>query len=354
MIKSCYIHIPFCNTICTYCDFCKLYKNESLILKYLNELKKEIQQKYKHDTLKTLYVGGGTPSCLNKKELDLLFEILSDFSFDNEYEFTFECNINDINKYLLLKLKANRVNRLSIGIESFNLKLLSIMGRNNCNTIDKINLCKKYFSNINVDLIYGLKEETLNDLKKDLEKFLKLDVSHISIYSLILENNTILKINNYEEIDDNLSRDMYDYIRKILKKNNYIQYEISNFSKKGYCSSHNITYWNNEEYYGFGLSASGFINNKRYTNTKGINNYLKSNYVFEEKKQTLKENMENYMILGLRKIEGVSISKFKSKYNKNIEDVFNVNKLKKKGDYYYIPSSNLFVSNNILVDFIDI
>ncbi len=332
-----------------------MYYNKNLVDKYLKELKKEVLSLYKNETISTLYIGGGTPSSLNKKQLLELFSITNIVKLSKNYEFTFECNIENINEKLLILLKQNKVNRISIGVQSFNKDILKILGRNYTYKIkNKINLVKKYFNNINIDLIYGVNNENIEILNNDLDNFLKLDIPHISIYSLILENNTILKINNYQEIDENLNNKMYYFIIKKLKENGYKQYEISNFSKKNYASKHNLTYWNNENYYGFGLGASGYIKTIRYTNTKSMTNYLNGNYVREKEKITNKINMENEMILGLRKTKGVSKKKFYNKYGVNIKEVFNVSKLKENKDYYYIPSKYLFISNYILEDFIDI
>ena len=353
--KSMYIHIPFCKNICKYCDFCKMYYQKDWAKNYLYELKNEINKKYKNNKLKTLYIGGGTPSSLSFNELDVLFEKIDKFSFYKNYEFTFECNVEDINEDLLLYLKAKRVNRLSIGIESFNKKILKKLGRKSYkDNYKKILLAKKHFNNINIDLIYGINNQRMYELKKDLKKFIKLGINHISIYSLILEENTILKKEKYLELSDFLQRKMYDYICKILKTNGFIHYEISNFSKKGYESKHNLCYWDNNEYYGFGLGASGFVNNVRYTNTRSLNNYLKGKYVLDEHTLSEKENMENEMILNLRKLKGINKNSFYKKYNKKIEDVFNVSKLKEKNGFYYISEEDIFLSNSILCDFINI
>ena len=355
MIESMYIHIPFCNEICKYCDFCKMYANDRMISDYLRALSLEIDSYYVNDILKTIYIGGGTPSVLSKDELDYLFNILSNLKKDKNCEFTFECNVRDISEPLLIYLKDNGVNRLSIGVESFNKRILKILGRKyNSDIKDKIELCKRYFSNINIDLIYGINGQTIDDLKNDLESFIDLNIVHISIYSLILENNTILKINNYKEIDDDLNRDMYDYICKFLKENGYIHYEISNFSKKGFESKHNLNYWNNGKYYGFGLGASGYIDDIRYTNTRSFTKYKNGLYRYVIENITEKVDMENYMILGLRKTKGVSNSDFKNKYNKNIKDVFSIDKLRYENDYYYINEGDLYISNYILQDFINI
>ena len=351
---SVYIHIPFCKKICKYCDFCKIFYNEELVDKYLNTLEKEIKTYYKNDLIKTIYIGGGTPSSLNEKQLLKLMETIKVFKLNKNYEFTFECNIEDINKNLLKILQENKVNRLSIGIESFNKKILNTLGRHyNFDINEKINLAKKYFSNINIDLMYGINNQTIKGLEDDLNQFVSLDITHISIYSLILEDNTILKINNYQELDEDIQREMYDYIRKYLSKNGYIHYEISNFAKPNYYSRHNLTYWNNNEYYGFGLGSSGFIEDVRYENTRSINKYLKNNYRLNEEYMTKEKNMENEMILGLRKVRGINKNTFYKKYNVYPEEIFNINKLNKNKNNYYISLKYLYISNYILCDFID-
>ena len=284
MITSAYVHIPFCNNICSYCDFCKNYYNKRIVNNYINSLEKEINDNYRKEKLNTIYIGGGTPSCLSDYELDNLFRVLNKFNLDNQYEFTFECNYEDITEEFLLKLKQNKVNRLSIGIQSFNEKFKDILRRNinKDDMLKKISLAKKYFDNINVDLMYAIPGESIDDLKKDLETFVKLDVTHISTYCLIIEDNTKLKIDNVEEINEDLQNTMYYEIINYLKRHGYNQYEISNFSKKKYESKHNLNYWNNNFYYGFGAGASGFIDNIRYENTKSIHNYINNKNIYIE------------------------------------------------------------------------
>ena len=359
-IKSLYLHIPFCKDICSYCDFCKMFYNEKFVNDYLNELEKEIEQNYKKETLKTVYIGGGTPSSLSIEELNKLFSITNKFNIEDEYEFTFECNIVDINAELLKKLKDNKVNRISIGIETINEKFFELINRyNNKDEIkEKIKLVKKYFDNINIDLMYAFPSETIEDLDKDLDFFKELDVPHISIYSLILEKNTKLYIKKTKPIVEELESNMYYHIIKYLEDLGYIHYEISNFSKKGYESRHNLTYWNNDKYYGFGLSSGGYINNKRYTNTRSLNKYLKGEYILEEDIITKAIDMENEMILGLRKIKGIKKDEFFDKYNFKIEDIFDIinmidkNLLEDREGYIRIPKEKLYLSNSILVNFI--
>ena len=202
-----YIHIPFCKHICSYCDFCKMFYNKELASNYLDSLKNEIDEYYQNEEISTLYIGGGTPSSLDLDLLDKLFNILKTFKLKENAEFTFECNPDDINEFLVKKLASFGVNRVSIGIESFNENKLKFMER----TADfddirtKINLLRYYgISNINVDLIYGIPNETLDILKKDLKQILKLNPNHISTYSLIIEQHTKIGINNVKNISEDL------------------------------------------------------------------------------------------------------------------------------------------------------
>ena len=361
-MKSVYIHIPFCDDICTYCDFCKFYKNNEWIDKYLSTLKKEVIKNYKNDLINTIYIGGGTPSILNLDQLKKLFSIIKLFKLDKEVEFTFECNVESITKEKLEYLYKNKVNRLSIGVQTFNNKFLKYLNRHHTyNEVkEKIKLAKEVgFKNINIDLIYAIEGQTIKDLEEDLNKFLELDITHISTYSLIIEPNTILYINKTKEIDEDLDYEMYKLICNKLKQNGYNHYEISNFAKTGYESKHNLVYWNNLEYYGFGLSSSGYINNIRYTNTRNLNKYFNLNYIEESHKLIINEKIENEFILGLRKIEGINKKDFLKKYKIDIKSIDIVNKLLKEEKLLenktniYINPKYIYTSNFILEEFIN-
>ena len=361
-MKSVYIHIPFCDTICSYCDFCKFLKNDEWICKYLDALDKEISKRYKGEVIETLYIGGGTPSSLNIDELEKLFDILKVIKRSKDIEFTFECNIENIDYDKLKLLYKNGINRLSIGVQTFNDKYLNYLNRNHTkkDVKDKINIAKSIgFKNINIDLIYAIPNETLEELNNDIDEFLKLDINHISTYSLILEPNTKLFIDNEKSIDEDLDYEMYKLICNRLKEKGYTHYEISNFAKEGYESKHNLTYWNNEEYYGFGLGASGYINGIRYDNTRNFNKYLEGNYIKESHKLSKDEKIENEFILGLRKINGIDKESFKKKYDKDIKEIEAVNRLLKEKKLFenkkniYINPEYIYISNNILIEFIN-
>ncbi len=235
-----YIHIPFCKKICNYCDFCKMNYNEKYIKNYLNNLKKEIHTRYKGEKIDTLYIGGGTPTSLTLEELEYLLEITNIFNKEDDIEFTIESNIEDMDINKINLLKSYGVNRISFGVESFNKESLNILGRTHTKEeiFDTIDLTKKYFSNINIDLIYGV-TDNIDTLKEDIHNFLLLDIPHISCYSLILEKNTKLYNDKFTPISEDIDYEMYNCIKEELKKKGYNHYEISNYAKKGYESIHN-------------------------------------------------------------------------------------------------------------------
>ncbi len=360
-MKSLYIHIPFCNHICTYCDFCKHLYSYSNVLKYLNQLEEEVKDRYNNEVLDTIYIGGGTPSVLNMEELRKLFNIISLIKLNKNYEFTFECNVNDITEELITFLYKNKVNRISIGVESFNENKLKFMERyaNYEDVENKMNMIRRIgINNINLDLMYAIPGETLKDLENDLKLFLKLKPDHISTYSLILEEYTKLSNKEILPIDEELELNMYNYIRNKLKRKKYIHYEVSNFCLSGKESIHNLNYWNNLEYYGFGLGAHGYIDGIRYENTKNLDEYLKGNYVYKQEIVGIREKQENELMLGFRKIKGISLQEFFDKYQVNMQEVFPIKPLLKNKDliykdgYIYINPDKIYIMNEILLKMI--
>lgn len=353
---SIYIHIPFCNSICTYCDFCKIFYDKKYINDYLNNLEQEIKVRYKGEIVNTIFIGGGTPSSLDDEELIRLMNIIEIFKLNDNYEFTVECNIESITENKLKIMKKYGVNRISIGVESFDNSIIKLLGRNHTkkDVYNKMGIVKRYFSNINIDLIYAAYDD-INILKSDIDCFLKLDIPHISTYSLIIEDNTMLKINGMKNIDEDIDYEMYKYIEDTLEKNNYIHYEISNYAKNGYQSKHNLVYWNNEEYYGFGLSSTSYINNERITNTKNLRKYLNGEYLDTSVYEDKDIRMENEIMLGLRKLDGIDLDRFKEKFNVSLEDIYNIDNLVRNG--YLIRDNNcikinkkyMYISNEIIV-----
>ena len=334
-----------------------MYYNDLFFNTYYEKLLKEVDiyQDYLNNTFKTIYIGGGSPSSIGINNLEKILKIL-DLKKEEDYEFTVELMPLDITEELLLLLKKYHVNRISIGVETVNPKYQKLVKRVIKKEVltDKINLAKKYFDNINLDLIYAFKDETLEEVDEDINYLLSFDVEHISTYSLILENNTYLKYVNYQEIDDSISSQMYFYIKQKLEEFGYKHYELSNYAKEK-VSKHNLVYWNNEEYLGLGLSASGYIENIRYTNTRNLDKYP---FVKEEEYLNNKDKMTYFMILGLRKIDGISIKRFKELFNKDIYEVYDIKYLLNKeylilkDDNLYINPKYLYVSNSILEHFV--
>lgn len=360
-MEAVYIHIPFCKHICSYCDFCKVLHIDSFVDNYLEALQREINENYDGERIKTIYIGGGSPSCLTKKQRVRLFRILEIFNRTPDCEYTFECNPNDIDEFLLDDIVQGGVNRLSIGIESFDEKKLKILERDvDYKDIEnKMNMARaRGIDNINLDLMYAVPNETIKVLKQDIKKIIKLNPTHISTYSLILEDHTKLKIEGAQYISEDIDNEMYELICEKLEKSGYKHYEVSNFAKEGFESKHNMNYWNNDEYYGFGLGASGYKDAFRYTNTKNLHEYIEGNYRKENLLMTYKDQMDNEVMLGLRKLEGINVETFYNKYEKNIQDVYPVKELIESKDliykngYLFINPKKIYIMNEILLKLI--
>ncbi len=356
-MNAVYVHIPFCRHICSYCDFCKVLHIKTFVDDYLDALQNEIVNTYDGELIKTIYIGGGTPSCLTRQERQKLFRIMENFNKTPDVEYTFECNPEDISDELLDDIVQAGVNRVSLGVESFDKNNLSFLNRElNYKDLEaKLEMLhNRGLDNINLDLMYALPGEKMSTLKKDVDKLIKLNPTHISTYSLIIEDHTKLSNDNTQYISQDEDRKMYDYICKTLEKNGYIHYEVSNFAKEGFESKHNITYWKNKEYYGFGLGASGFKGGVRYTNTKNLSEYINNKYRKEELLLNIKDQMDNEIMLGLRLLKGIDVNNFYDKYGKNIQEVYPIEDLIKdkllvyKGGMLYIPTKYIYTMNEIL------
>ena len=361
MANFVYIHIPFCKTICSYCDFCKIYYDKKYISSYLDCLENEILSRYKGEVIDTIYIGGGTPSSLEYDELMRLFQIMKIFKVSDDLEYSIESNIECLDEQKISLLKKYGVNRVSLGVQSFDDQILKELNRNhNKNDVyEVVSLLKKYgIDNINIDLIYGVTENK-DIVEKDIDMYLELDVTHISCYSLIIEDGTMFGIANREYIDSDMEYEMYLMIRDKLINNGYKQYEISNYCKSGYESRHNVNYWKNGFYYGFGLGAVSFIDNYRISNTKSLTKYLNGVYEYESIYETKDLRMQNEMMLGLRMMDGVNIKRFYDKFGIEISEYFDIDDLFEDGKlivsdgYVRIDDDYLYLSNDILIRFID-
>ena len=328
-----YVHIPFCKSKCSYCDFTSFANKEKVIEKYIECLKKEIKNKESNNCIiDTIYIGGGTPSFIESKYIKEIVEtIKSKFKIKQEAEITIEINPGTVNEEKLKDYKKTGINRISIGLQSTNNKILKQIGRIHTyeEFLNTYNLAKKVgFKNINVDLMLALPSQTLEELEDSVQKVTKLEPKHISVYSLIIEEGTkmqqLVDSKKIQLPSDELERKMYWNIKNKLEENGYIHYEISNFSKKGFESKHNTNCWNQKEYLGLGLSAHSYINNERFCNTSNIEEYIKNveNNNFKGNIQICEiqneeEKKKEYMLLALRKLEGVDIGEFKNKFVDN-------------------------------------
>lgn len=368
---SAYVHIPFCTQICYYCDFSKVFIKNQPVDSYLEHLIEEYDS-YDIKKLRTLYIGGGTPTALSAPQLAFLLEKLTD-KLDLSYleELTIEANPGDLDEEKIAVLKDSPVNRVSLGVQTFNDRMLKQIGRSHLekDIYENIaNLKKAGFDNISIDLIYALPKQTMEDVKINVAKAIALDIPHMSLYSLILENHTVfmnrMRRGKLPLPKEDLEAEMFDYIIAELEKAGFEHYEISNFSKPGFESRHNLMYWDNAEYYGIGAGASGYVDGVRYKNHGPIRHYLQAveagNARVQEEVLTLKEKMEEEMFLGLRKKSGVSKKRFEEKFGLSFEDQYGsvVSELTEQGllvadkDIVRMTKKGLFLGDTVAEKFI--
>lgn len=326
-----YIHIPFCKQKCYYCDFISFANKQEKQQEYINAVKSEIDiYQFEKYNVTTIYIGGGTPSYIESKYIVELIEKLKNKLKNNitkfeEIEITIEVNPGTVTKEKLQDFKSCGINRLSIGLQTTNNNLLKQIGRIHTyeEFMDTYNWAKQVgFENINVDLMLGLPNQTIKDLKDSLEKVIKLGATHISVYSLIVEEGTVIsKLLDEEKIQlpsEETEREMYWYVKNTLELNGYKHYEISNFAKENKYSKHNVNCWKQEEYIGLGVAAHSYLNDTRFSNENNIENYINNvdNKEVEEV-QTLEDKQNEFMLLGLRMLDGVDIAMFKQKFGQN-------------------------------------
>jgi len=363
-----YVHIPFCKQKCYYCDFVSFANQNVLQKEYFKELIKEIKDFFSKNEyeISTIYIGGGTPSFVDSS---FIKEILKLIPQNHTNEITIEVNPGTVDIDKLKVYKEAGINRLSIGLQSTHDRLLKQIGRihNFEDFLNTYNMAKDIgFDNINVDLMIGLPNQSIQDIKQSLEIITNLEPKHISVYSLIVEENTkmadLIARNDLQLPDEELERNMYWYVKNYLELKGYNHYEISNFAKKGYESKHNLDCWNQKEYIGFGLAAHSYLNNTRFSNTDNLNNYLNNgwkNKTIQEEQDEISKKYE-YMLLGLRKIEGISIQKFKEKFGENPLFLFRneLNKLVDEGllivenDSIKLTNKGLDLANLVWEEFV--
>ena len=337
MPKGLYIHIPFCDHICTYCDFPKLMTKGQKHEDYLNALIQELKNYERNvgfDQLETIYIGGGTPTALTLPQLSLLFDYLrKSLSFEKLKEISIEANPENLTLEKVSFLKKQGITRVSLGVQTFEDDLLKQIGRKHKGSDVKkaIKTLKDHgINNINIDLIYSIPGQTLDQIKSDLEKAIALDITHISAYSLIVEEHTKLYLDymkdKVELTDNEIEATMYEFVIKFLEDKGFSQYEISNFTK-GLPSIHNKWYWLNEEYIGVGLGAHGYVQGWRYQNTRAITSYIQtiesgSLPIVERHEVSKEEKIEEEMFLGLRLLQGINIVATNKKHHVLIEEIY--------------------------------
>lgn len=333
-----YIHIPFCKQACNYCDFhfsTSLQNKETLVNAILTEI--DLRKNYLSDThIETIYFGGGTPSLLSEKELNLILaKLYNTFTVSSHAEVTLECNPDDLSELKLKELKRAEINRLSIGLQSFNEDELQWMNRAHTAKESEASVKRaqdKGFENITIDLIYGSKFSNLGNWKKTLDKAIALDVKHISSYNLTIEDKTKLghdfKSKKEAAIDDEKSSELFLEMIDRLEKNGFIHYEISNFGKEGFFSAHNSNYWKGQHYLGLGPSAHSFDGTSRQWNVANNNKYMKeisgkTEYYFEKEVLTETERFNEYILTTLRTIWGIDTNYLKKHFNPGFISTFN-------------------------------
>ena len=382
-----YIHIPFCKQKCQYCDFKSYAGKEKFIDTYIRWLEFELKGvgegnrlDYENNlddlaVVKSIYIGGGTPSFIDGKYIEEILSIANEYyTVDDNAEITIEVNPGTVDKDKFETYLRSGINRISIGLQSTHNRLLKELGRIHTyqDFLNTYNLARNVgFKNINVDLMLGLPNQSLQDLEESLKEIIKLNPEHISVYSLIIEEGTPfydkLEMNEIVLPDDELERKMYWVTKKELENAGYIHYEISNFAKPGFESKHNLSCWNQEEYIGFGVAAHSYTNDVRYSNIDSIEEYIKNyeednetdNFVFHEK-QTKISKMKEFMMLGLRKIQGIRIQDFKNKfgenpiylYRKELEKLVNEGLLEIDGDVIKLTNKGIDLANLVWEEFV--
>lgn len=360
MAESVYIHIPFCRQKCKYCSFVSFAKQE-LIEDYINALLSEIKERYNKEKLKTLYFGGGTPSLLSPVHFE---KLLTQFDFAENPEITTEVNPEFLTEEYLKNIFELGINRISIGVQTFNQRILKIIGRKHSveDIFRAVELSKSAgFKNISIDLIYGLPEQMPEDFEKTLKTAVSLDVTHISSYGLKIDEGSYFYKNTPQNLpDSDMQADMYLKMAETLGKNGFKHYEISNFAKDGFNSRHNINYWNAKEYYGFGCASCGYEHKTRYSHENSLKKYIKNPInLIKEPPLTEREMLEEYIFLGLRKKEGISIScvkerfqtDFYSKYGDILQKYSEY--FEKNGENINLTDNGFLISNIILSEFIE-
>ncbi|RPF55578.1 radical SAM family heme chaperone HemW [Aquisalibacillus elongatus] len=375
MDRSVYIHIPFCHEICHYCDFAKMYYNRELADQYLDNLNKEMKLYIGEQKIspQTIYIGGGTPTSLNEQQLESLFETIHQYiHVDQTREFTIEANPGEFEEGHVKLMREYGVNRVSLGVQVLDDEFLKMLNRiHGVNDVyQTVNLLQQHdLTNISMDFIYALPDQSIEHFKRTLNLALDFDLPHYSAYALQIEPRTVFhmrhqqgKLHKPKEEDE---AEMLWMLMDMMEKNGKHHYEISNYAEKGFESQHNLTYWSNEEYYAFGAGAHGYLDASRYVNLRPVNHYNQAleqgeKPVLHRDKVSLKEKIEEEMFLGLRRKEGVMDGIFKAKYGLSFYDLYKkeIKRLTQKGwivdsgNQIYLTNEGLMFGNEVFASFL--
>ena len=367
-----YIHVPFCRRKCNYCAFNSKVSDESEQAAYVDALTQEIKLRGDNSAVETIYFGGGTPTTLTLNRLEkIICAVWKYFNVNACAEVTIEANPSTVDRDYLRGLRDLGFNRISLGVQSFDDGLLKILGRihDSRAAIKTVELAKNFFDNVSIDLMYGLPTQTLENLRRDVELIKSLDVQHVSIYGLEVEEGTkffeLARAGMLNLPAENICADMYDFITETLPTLGYRRYEISNFAKKNFESRHNIGYWTGKNYFGFGAGAHSFDGKLRTSNLRDVATYTKKicageNISTIEEVVTRQAAMEEFCFLGLRMIAGISAQAFENKFGVKIFEVFGTvierniqyGLLAIDGDRIYLTQRGLALGNEVFADFL--
>lgn len=360
-MKACYIHVPFCNSICAYCDFVRCGYQVGLAQKWLHRMEMDLDKKKSH-CFETVYIGGGTPTALNDEQFETLLKMLLPYA---KYckEYTIEANPDSLSDKKLKILKKYFINRISLGVQTFQKELQDVILRKH--TINEIKtlinqIQENGIHNISIDLMYGLPTQTMDMWKDDLRIAVALNIQHISLYALTIEKNSQFGRNCIQGSSPQVEADMYEYAIDFLSKNGFEHYEISNFSHHGFESQHNQIYWNYDDFIGIGCGASGKEHHCRYENTRNLHTYIKEGASSEVINLSKEDEMFETIMMGLRMKKGISLSNFYQKYNIDVIDYYKEAVYKNVKCGYLIVDKNtmkttyqgMLMLNTVLVEFL--
>lgn len=360
-MRALYIHVPFCDSICAYCDFCRVKRNDNVVKKWLDSLKTELEDRIFEIDFDTVYIGGGTPTCLCEEDLKVFLDLIQPYLICSE-ETTIEINPETLTFEKTRLLKEAGINRVSLGVQTIDNTLLTLIERKHSK--EDIVKCIQWLKevgiyNISCDCMYSLPNQTMTQLKETLEFIISNQIPHCSIYSLTIEENSEFKRKGYTHLDDDIEADMYELIVGYLESKGYHQYEISNFCKDGYESKHNTHYWNYDDFVGISIGASGKEEHCRYDCTTNFQEYFKGNYIQEIIPLKKEDEMFEMIMMGLRLKKGMNLKLFEERFNLTFDEVYHNEKenaikkglIKEENNHLLCTDKGYEICNTVIEEF---